>query len=297
MPWLQIKLDIIPAHAEFIEQQLLTLGACAVTLEDGADQPLFEPELGTTPLWDHTRMIGLFEADRDIKALAQDISALYAEQYPGSHAPRCKAELLEDKDWERAWMDNFHPIQFGQRLWICPSWRDTPDPAATNLLLDPGLAFGTGTHPTTALCLEWLDQVIDSQERVIDYGCGSGILGIAALLLGAKQLVATDIDPQALTATRDNAGRNRLDMTRIRLDYPSKIPQEPADLLVANILAGPLTELAPTLAELVRPGGRIALSGLLQTQTAALLEAYAPWFELNPPTLKDEWIRIDGIRR
>ncbi len=297
MPWLQMKLDIPPEQAEAWEELLLSLGSCAVTLEDGADQPLFEPELGSTPLWDKTRITGLFDAEADLVAIKAGLQQGQQQICPEQSLPACKTEILEDKDWEREWMDNFHPMQFGQRLWVCPSWKEVPDPTAANLMLDPGLAFGTGTHPTTALCLEWLEQQDCEGKEIIDYGCGSGILGIAALLLGGKQLTATDIDPQALQATRDNADRNRISAGLISLCYPDRMPAVKADILVANILAGPLVELAPTLAELVNQGGRIALSGVLESQAEPLMEAYAPWFELNSPVQREEWIRLTGVKR
>jgi len=297
MPWIQMKLDIPPTLAGAYEDLLLAAGACAVTLVDAADQPLFEPALGTTPLWDTTRIVGLFDADSDIAAIQLQIAAAHSALAPELPLAQAKFEILEDKDWEREWMDSFHPMRFGRRLWVCPSWRAVPDPDAANLMLDPGLAFGTGTHPTTALCLEWLDGLELDGATLIDYGCGSGILGIAALLLGASRLIATDIDPQALQATGANAERNRIDPARLTLCYPNRMPAEPADVLVANILAGPLQELAPTLQALVKPGGRLALSGILDAQAAAVVDAYQPWFALEPVVTRDEWVRISGTRR
>ncbi|OMH30242.1 50S ribosomal protein L11 methyltransferase [Motiliproteus sp. MSK22-1] len=296
MPWLQMKLDIQPDQASAYEELLLALGSCAVTLEDGADQPLFEPDLGSTPLWDKTRITGLFDAEADLAKIQTGLQQGHQQIAPSLPFPACKTEILEDKDWVREWMDSFHPMQFGQRLWVCPSWKDVPDPSAANLMLDPGLAFGTGTHPTTALCLEWLDKQDCQDKLVIDYGCGSGILGIAALLLGATKLLATDIDPQALQATQANADRNTIDASQLELCYPDKMPNVTADILVANILAGPLVELAPTLAALVKPDGFIALSGVLQSQVDELIEAYAPWFTLEPVCNREEWIRLTGIR-
>ncbi|MCW8884181.1 MAG: 50S ribosomal protein L11 methyltransferase [Motiliproteus sp.] len=297
MPWLQMKLDIEPQKAEAYEDLLLALGCCAVTLEDGADQPLFEPELGTTPLWDKTRITGLFDAETDLQQLQQGLRTGHQQIAPDNPFPSYKTEILEDKDWEREWMENFHPMRFGERLWVCPSWKEVPDPTAANLMLDPGLAFGTGTHPTTALCLEWLDAQDCNGAEVIDYGCGSGILGIAALLLGASKLVATDIDPQALQASLDNAQRNQIDPKLMELYYPDKMPELEADILVANILAGPLVELAPVLAKLVKSGGKIALSGVLESQAEALMEAYQPWFDLQPATQREEWMRLTGVKR
>lgn len=194
-------------------------------------------------------------------------------------------------------MDNFHPMRFGQRLWIVPSWHAAPEPDAVNLLLDPGLAFGTGTHPTSALCLEWLDaQPLDGMQ-VLDFGCGSGILAIAALLLGAEHAVGTDIDVQALEASRDNAGRNGIDPARFPLYLPEQLPQGQADVVVANILAGPLVALAPRIIERVKPGGRLALSGILLEQAEEVRAAYTSQFDLDPTAEKDGWVRITGVRR
>ena len=301
MPWLQLKLETPPDLAEQYEDLLLEAGASAVTLEDAADQPLFEPELGTTPLWDRTRIIGLFDAQTDMNLVVTLLKAGHQNIAPDSPLPRHKTELVEDKDWEREWMSHFEPLQFGQRLWVCPSWKPVPDPSAANLMLDPGLAFGTGTHPTTALCLEWLEAQNLNNKCIVDYGCGSGILGIAALLLGANKMIGTDIDPQALQASRDNAQRNGIADDRIALYYPEQLTEsaieQPADLLVANILAGPLVELAPTLQRLVKAGGQLALSGLLATQADSLIEAYSPWFELEAPVIREDWVRLSGIRR
>ncbi|MFT6915006.1 MAG: ribosomal protein L11 methyltransferase [Motiliproteus sp.] len=301
MPWLQIKLETPSLLTEHYEDLLLEAGACAVTLEDAADQPLFEPERGTTPLWDRTRLIGLFDAETDMAWVLEQLKQAHPQIAPDTPFPAYKTELVEDKDWEREWMDNYHPMQFGQRLWVCPSSKPVPDPTAVNLMLDPGLAFGTGTHPTTALCLKWLEQQDVEGRLVIDYGCGSGILGIAALLLGATRMIGIDIDPQALQASRDNAQRNHIDADRVELYYPPQLtrehPQLSADLLVANILAGPLVELAPTLQTLLKPGGRLALSGVLATQIEQLIEAYTPWFELETPVISDDWVRLTGVRR
>lgn len=298
MPWLQIKVNTHPQYAEQYEDILLAAGCAAVTFQDAQDEPIFEPDLGTTPLWSQTVITGLFAAEHDLDETLQLIGEAQAQAFPHLKAQsNLKAEILEDKDWEREWMDSYHPMRFGERLWVCPSWRDAPNPEAVNLRLDPGLAFGTGTHPTTALCLEWLDAQPMDGQHVIDYGCGSGILGIAALLLGADTVLAVDIDPQALTATRDNLARNLLDTERMQVCFPAEVPQRQADTLVANILAGPLTSLAPTLSQLVRPGGRLLLSGLLSQQAEAVSDAYQPWFEMEAPVSKDDWIRLTGTRR
>ncbi|WP_426150295.1 50S ribosomal protein L11 methyltransferase [Pseudomonas sp. DC3000-4b1] len=292
MPWLQVRLAIGPEQAETYEDALLDIGAVSVTFMDAEDQPIFEPDLNTTPLWAHTHLLALFEADTDPDAVFAHLRLLTSDTLP-EH----QAEVIEDQDWERSWMDNFQPMRFGQRLWIVPSWHAAPEADAVNLLLDPGLAFGTGTHPTTALCLEWLDGQALTNQRVLDFGCGSGILAIAALLLGAESAVGTDIDVQALEASRDNAGRNGIAENRLALYLPEALPEEPADVLVANILAGPLVNLAPRLASLVRPGGLFALSGILAEQGDEVAAAYAGAFELDPIVERDGWVRISGRRR
>lgn len=292
MPWLQVRLAITPEQAETYEDALLEVGAVSVTFMDAEDQPIFEPDLGTTPLWSHTHLLALFEADTDETALIAHLQLLCGGSLPEHHVER-----IEDQDWERSWMDNFQPMRFGRRLWIVPSWHAAPEPEAVNLLLDPGLAFGTGTHPTTALCLEWLDgQTLDSCN-VLDFGCGSGILAIAALLLGAPQAVGTDIDPQALEASRDNASRNGIDPARFPVYLPADLPQQPADVVVANILAGPLVSLAPQITALVKGGGRLALSGILAEQADEVRAAYAGAFDLDPTATKDGWVRISGVKR
>ncbi|MBD8683285.1 50S ribosomal protein L11 methyltransferase [Pseudomonas sp. CFBP 13719] len=292
MPWLQVRLAISPEQAETYEDALLEVGAVSVTFMDAEDQPIFEPELNTTPLWSHTHLLALFEADTDAGAVFAHLQLLTDATLPEHHA-----EVIEDQDWERSWMDNFQPMRFGRRLWIVPSWHEAPEPEAVNLLLDPGLAFGTGTHPTTALCLEWLDGQQLQDTQVLDFGCGSGILAIAALLLGARQAVGTDIDVQALEASRDNARRNGIADERFPVYLPADLPVQQADVLVANILAGPLVSLAPQLSGLVRPGGLLALSGILAEQGEEVAAAYARDFELDPIANRDGWVRISGRRR
>jgi ribosomal protein L11 methyltransferase len=292
MPWLQVRLAITPEQAETYEDALLGVGAVSVTFMDAEDQPIFEPDLGTTPLWSSTHLLALFEADTDPANLVAHLQLL-----TGGELPEHQIEQIEDQDWERSWMDNFQPMRFGRRLWIVPSWHAAPEPEAVNLLLDPGLAFGTGTHPTTALCLEWLDGQDLTGCNVIDFGCGSGILAIAALLLGAPQAIGTDIDPQALEASRDNAGRNGIDPTRLPVYLPADMPQQPAEVVVANILAGPLVSLAPQITGLVKAGGRLALSGILAEQAEEVRAAYEGAFELDPTAIKDGWVRISGVKR
>ena len=207
MAWLQLKASIAPEQAEWLEELLLAEGASAITLQDAHDEPVFEPDRGTTPLWSETVLTGLYDDLNEVEAMIERVRRAWAEQLPDDPAPQIEYELLADRDWEREWMDGFEPLRMGQRLWIVPSWHEAPDPDAVNLLLDPGLAFGTGTHPTTALCLGWLDAQDLAGRQILDYGCGSGILAIAALKLGADTAVGVDIDPQALQASRDNAER------------------------------------------------------------------------------------------
>ena len=292
MPWLQLRLAITPEQAPTYEDALLEVGAVSVTFMDAEDQPIFEPDLGTTPLWSHTHLLALFEADTDADALVAHLQLL-----TDGALPEHQIERIEDQDWERSWMDGFAPMRFGQRLWIVPSWHEAPEPDAVNLLLDPGLAFGTGTHPTTSLCLQWLDAQPLEGCNVLDFGCGSGILAIAALLLGAPRAVGTDIDPQALEASRDNAGRNGIAEERFPVYLPADLPQEPADVVVANILAGPLVSLAPQITGLVKRGGRLALSGILAEQAEEVRAAYAAHFQLDPTATLDGWVRISGVRR
>lgn len=292
MSWLQIRLAVTPENAIAHEDRLLGMGAVSVTFMDAEDQPIYEPDLGTTPLWSNTHLLGLFDDSLSLQALEQQLLDSFGERLPAY-----SVEALPEQDWERSWMDDFKPMRFGQRLWVVPSWHSAPEPDAVNMLLDPGLAFGTGTHPTTALCLEWLDgQPLDGCD-VVDFGCGSGILAIAALLLGARHATCTDIDPQALEATADNAGRNQIDPARYSLHLPADMPQQQFDAVLANILAGPLVQLAPQLTALCRPGGRLVLSGILAEQAEAVRQAYTGTFALEPTRELDGWVRISGVRQ
>ena len=297
MPWVQITLSSSPENSEFLEDMLLLCGAGAVSMLDGADQPVFEPIKGTTPLWQDTQVMGLFEADTDGDALLDYLGNGWLAAFANTPFPNYKLEILEDKDWERQWMDRFEPLQFGSHLWVCPSWKPVPDPMAVNLMLDPGLAFGTGSHPTTALCLQWIAEQDWQGKTVIDYGCGSGILAIGAMLMGAERVLGVDNDTQALTATKDNAQRNGIAAQAIPVFLPEDTPQEAVDVMLANILAGPLIEMAAHLAELTKVRGLITLSGILEHQADAVVEAYSPWFDMHTVVSKDEWVRIDGIKR
>lgn len=287
MPWLQLKIDSNRNQAEAIEDLMLATGAVSVTLQDNADQPILEPALGETPLWQETCVTGLYEANVDTNAVSQHFTQ---QEIQG------RWEQLEDKDWEREWMKNYHPIECGDNFWICPSWIEPPKPSAINLMLDPGLAFGTGTHPTTFLCLQWLAAQNLEDQDIIDYGCGSGILAIGALLKGAKSAVGVDIDPQALIATRENSQRNKLADDAITVFLPNKCPQKEADVMLANILAGPLAELAPNLSALTKLGGKLCLSGILFNQAEAVMAAYTQWFTFDEPKQKEEWVCLTATK-
>ncbi|GAP65519.1 (LSU ribosomal protein L11P)-lysineN-methyltransferase [Mizugakiibacter sediminis] len=294
MPFLELSLVTRAGQQPRAEQALEDLGAQAVTLLDAEDHPILEPAPGETPLWPQVRLQALFAADADRRGLTLALCELLPELAPDQLAFR----EVADQDWERVWMDRFQPMRFGRRLWIYP-WNVEPPVDAGEAVvvrLDPGLAFGTGTHPTTALCLEWLDGLALAGRTVLDYGCGSGVLAIAALKLGAARAIGIDNDPQALTASRDNAERNGV-AARLALHAPDAWDGAPADALVANILAGPLAELAPRFAAAVIPGAPIALSGILRGQEDELLARYAEWFEDLEVAAREDWVRIAGRRK
>ena len=292
-PWLQLTLEAIDHSPEQLEDALLQAGALAVTLEDAGDQPVLEPAPGETPLWAHTRVTGLFDAQTDIEIVKGQLRRFL-------HAPilpECRLTALEERDWVRAWMDNFHPMRFGQRLWICPTHSDPPEPTAVNIRLDPGLAFGTGTHPTTALCLDWLDGADLAGQTVLDYGCGSGILAIAAAKLGAKRVWAVDIDPQALLASDDNASENEVE-DRIEQADPAELPGNlRVNVLMANILAGVLVRLAPEFSRRVQSGGRLVLAGILEQHADAVQAVFTRDFTFVPPRRRGDWVLLEGTRR
>jgi ribosomal protein L11 methyltransferase len=291
--WLELSLIVTAAQQAEVEAALDDLGALAITLLDAEDHPIFEPAPGETPLWPEIALSALFETDRDRAGLVHVLTDLVTDLAPDRIAFR----LVEDQDWTRAWMDQFQPMRFGRRLWIYPWNIEPPDDAGAIVVrLDPGLAFGTGTHPTTALCLEWLDAIDLAGKTVIDYGCGSGVLAIAALKLGAARVVGVDNDPQALAASRDNAERNAV-ADRLVLSTPEAFAAEPADALVANILAGPLAELAAHFSSCVKDGGALALSGILGGQERELCERYSQWFESLAVESREDWVRISGRRR
>ncbi|WP_111657413.1 50S ribosomal protein L11 methyltransferase [Isoalcanivorax indicus] len=289
MAWLQVHIPSTASQAEAVEDALLALGAQAVTLADAADQPLFEPPLGATPLWRETIISALFDADTDTDALLTGLTAQLGEA-PADY----RMEQLADQAWERAWMDDFKPMQFGERLWIVPSWAEPISGDAVNLRLDPGLAFGTGTHETTAMCLRWLDGADLTGKTVLDFGCGSGVLAIAALLLGAERVLACDIDPQALMATRENAALNGV-AHRLDACLPGDLPTSATfDLVIANILAGPLVELAPQLLGFCGPGSELVLSGILAEQADNVEAAYTPSIRFAARGRDGDWVRLAG---
>lgn len=290
MAWIQLTLVTDQAHNEQAEEVLLEAGALSVTFKDAEDNPVLEPAPGETPLWDKLIVTGLFEADTDIDNLQQ-----YIKEHLGAGIG-LRIEPLEDKDWVRAWMDNYKPMQFGNRLWVCPKHLQPPQPDAVNLMLDPGLAFGTGTHPTTSLCLQWLNDTELKNKNILDYGCGSGVLGIAALLLNARHCDAVDIDPQALESTIDNARANHV-LEKINVLAVEQMNPQQYDIVIANILAGPLIELSTQLSQYTKTGGHIVLSGILESQASEILNAYQQWFILDPVVTENEWIRITGTKK
>ncbi|MDB2331563.1 50S ribosomal protein L11 methyltransferase [Alteromonas sp.] len=292
MAWLQLRINTSSEHAESIGDMLTANGSQAVTYVDAKDTPMYEPKPGEVMLWPDTQVVGLFEADADMQGILARLSKAKVLGPNFKH----KLEPLEDKDWEREWMDNFHPMQFGERLWICPSWRDVPDPDAVNVMLDPGLAFGTGTHPTTALCLTWLDGIDMTGKTVVDFGCGSGILALAALKLGAKKVIGIDIDPQALQATEENARRNGVE-DRLSVYLPEDQPTLEADVVVANILSGPLLALQDVISGFCKTEGLLVLSGILAEQVTSIETAYARDFVLEQSAIDGEWARVSGKKR
>ena len=292
MPWQQLSLEAGDLNAEELSTFFESRGALSVTFADAADQPLFEPDPGTTPLWSATLVTALFDADVELAPLKQQLAVAYGAQA----LDRLSEDTLHDQDWERLWLDQFHPMRFGERLWICPDGQRPPAEDGQVLIdLDPGLAFGTGTHATTALCLEWLDQHPPRGQRVLDFGCGSGILAIAALKLGAAAVWGVDIDQQALWASRENAARNQV-ADGLTTALPDELPEQDYDLLLANILANPLIELAPRLADLLRPGGQLVLSGILSEQVAEVQRAYKRWFRFSSSAEQEGWVRLYAVK-
>lgn len=292
MAWLQLIVDTHPERADAIGDWLEFHEAQAVTFVDSKDTPMYEPKPGEVLLWPDTRVVGLFDAAQPVN----DLVAKLRQSELLHESDKVKLEQLEDKDWIREWMDSFHPMKFGDNLWICPSWREIPEPDAVNVMLDPGLAFGTGTHPTTALCLEWLDGLDLQGKTVVDFGCGSGILGVAALKLGAKHCIGIDIDPQALIATKENAKRNGVDH-QFDVFLPEHQPSISADVVVANILSGPLLELRQVISDFCQSGGQLVLSGILAEQVESIEKAYLTDFHLEASKVSGDWARVSGLKR
>jgi ribosomal protein L11 methyltransferase len=288
MSWQKFSISLPSSTVETLSDLLTDMGAVAITLEADTAEELFEPPLNETPLWHQTTIHALFELDVDLYAL---IPALEEKIHPQKFIYHITQ--VADQNWQKLCQDTFQPILFAEKLWLYPSWQLPIEDGKPRLLLDPGLAFGTGTHPTTALCLEWLVQEVKGKETVIDYGCGSGILALAALKLGADKVWGVDNDPQALEATLENAKRNQLEIEAV---LPEALPPIQANILVANILANPLIQLAPHFASLVILGGKIALSGILVEQAEQVMRAYQPWFRFAPVTQKEQWVRLDGKR-
>lgn len=312
MAWIELVLLSDRDAAPSLEAALENAGALAVTMDDGSDglsggvgsatdsaytldpllEPVLEPAPGATPLWRQLRIKALFDDD--------PVSTMQAEQAAAALAPQCLAapnlHRLDDRPWERVWLEDLHPQPFGERLWICPRGHSVSAPGAVVIELDPGLAFGTGHHPTTALCLEWLDRAPLQGKQLIDFGCGSGILAIAALKLGAARAIAVDHDPQALEATLENATANAVDQ-RLLVLPPDEMPCDTADLVVANILAGPLVTLAPMLVRLTKSNGLLALSGILSHQADTVSAAYQDDVAMAPPREREDWVLLSGQRR
>lgn len=289
MAWLQLDVTLDADAAERTETALLAAGALSVTCLDAANHPLYEPDPQHPPIWPQTHLNALFPAATDPDAIRAVLAAVLRALPPHEFS------TLEDREWTREWLKDFRPMRFGRRLWIVPSTYEPPDADAINIRLDPGLAFGTGTHPTTALCLEWLDAADLNGRTVMDYGCGSGILAVAAARLGASTVWATDNDPQALLATRENATRNQVS-DLIHTSAPEDRAWSRADVLLANILAAPLCTLAARFASLIKPGGRIVLSGILENQQQDIQDAYARDFRIVHVAQRQEWLRMDGQR-
>ncbi len=300
MSWLQISVNTKKEHAETVENCLFSSGAQTVTLTDAADQAILEPGVNEIPIWNEVVITGLFDFDDNEPVLYKQTLLDSIKSCMDSIQHNCFTEILKDKNWTRAWMDHYHPMQFGDRLWICPLHLDPPDSTAVNLRLDPGLAFGTGTHPTTSLCLKWLDSNTKQQETVLDYGCGSGILAIAACMLGASHADGVDIDPQALIATHNNAETNNVSQkicSYLPNDFQQKHSTTQYDTVMANILSGPLGELAPTLAKYTKTGGNIILSGILREQADTVAAAYDSFFDMDTPEFEEDWTLLHGVKK
>ena len=292
MPWWQLSLNCDAGQLDSVETLLLDHGAQSISISDARDEPIFEPLPGETPVWSHSIITGLFAADHSPENLVQSL----ASSLPTSLAGSLRYACLEDVDWQNSYQHHFKPVEVGKRLWIVPSWHEAPVPDAVNITLDPGMAFGTGGHATTALCLAWLADMPLNQWRVIDFGCGSGILAIAALKLGASHVQAVDIDQQAILAAEENCRINGIATEQVMIGKPEQLANHKVDLLMANILCQPLIELHDQLSGLVKAGGKILLSGILKEQVETLQSVYQDSFDLDPPQTRDDWARISGTR-
>lgn len=290
--WLQVVFHSSKQFSDDIESFLEAEGALSITWNDAGDTPVLEPLPGEIPLWENIVVTALFDANKELKLVKETLNS----NQETWNISNFLIEKLENKDWVRVWMKDFHPMKFGDNLWIYPSNYDIPDDDSIKIHLDPGLAFGTGTHPTTALCLEWLDQNPPKNLQVIDYGCGSGILAVAAAKLGAKHIIATDIDPQGLTATKDNMLRNNIAPDTISCYLPEDCPHQAVDLVLANILCGPLLELFPIISSLIKHKGTLVISGLLEEQTEELIQLYALEFKDFTVKKKNGWISINATK-
>jgi len=289
MTWHQISVITDEKTAPKLADFFSNLGAVSVTYMDAEDEPVYEPAIGETRIWSNTQVTALYELDAE-PAL---IESLTFSQFKKAGLRNWLYERVEDQEWERAWMEFYKPMKFADKLWVCPTGQEHHEAGTVCLTLDPGLAFGTGTHPTTALCLEWLASHDLTGKTIIDYGCGSGILAVAAVLLGATTAHAIDIDPQAITATQDNALKNHV-QDKIRCYLPEQFSPVQADVVLANILAKPLIDLSVQINQLVIPGGNLVLSGILQEQAESVMNAYRQSIIFQPPVQQEDWIRLDG---
>jgi len=291
LPQLALTVNLDGLDAEVVEEACFDFGAHAVSYTDQRDDPILEPAPGEFRLWPHSRLQALFPFDCKPEEIVVGLAHVLRID-----AARIRVQTLADRVWEREWLRDFHPMCFGRRLWVAPHHSHVHTQDAVIVRLDPGLAFGTGTHATTEMCLSWLDENAHDGLVAIDYGCGSGVLAVAAAKLGARSAYAFDIDPQALTATRDNSAANDVGARVHVVERDADLPTG-ADILLANILCGPLCELAPRFAALTRPGGKIVLAGLLAAQTDEVTRAHAPWFDISPFATRDGWTALAGIRR
>lgn len=305
MSWITLIIKADAVHAELLSEALIEQGALSVDIHDAAadtpdEQLLFgEPGEPSEAIWQNAEVSALFDKDANLDEIMRNVTRTAHLD----RQPRYRLEHVEEQDWVRLTQSQFEPIQISSRLWIVPTWHQSPDSAAINLILDPGLAFGTGSHPTTQLCLGWLDQNLQQGDRLIDYGCGSGILAIAALKLGAAHVTGIDIDPQAIKASQENASCNHCDparfifSTRYRAAAKDLKSNEQVDVVVANILANPLIMLAPVLSQAIRKEGRIVLSGVLQEQAEEVNNVYQQWFDMCIANKQEDWVLLTGIRK